>query len=83
MVRTIDDALANFFWEEISLTPEIRKQSIEYMADHGLRPQDAVHLASTRAAGCENLASFDEAFRRVDGLVLWNDLIHAGKPIRG
>lgn len=83
MLGSFDDALAQFAWDEVALTPAIRRRAVEQIAVYDLRPQDAVHVASAFAAGCADFASFDEAFRRVDGLVLWNDLIHTDKPMRG
>jgi predicted nucleic acid-binding protein len=38
--------------------------------------QDAAHLASAAEVEVRDFASPDEAYRRVDGLILWNDLIH-------
>lgn len=82
MLGVLEEALAQFVWDEVALTPAIRREAVEQMANYNLRPQDAVHLASAFAAGCIDLASFDEAFRQVNGLVLCNDLIHADKPRR-
>ncbi|MGD9890259.1 MAG: type II toxin-antitoxin system VapC family toxin [Dehalococcoidia bacterium] len=72
-----------FSWYEISLTTAVRVDGLRLVSTFNLRPYDAVHVASARTLECMDFASFDEAFRRVDGLILWNDLIHAGKPIRG
>jgi predicted nucleic acid-binding protein len=82
-LQRLQDTLDQFQWYEVSLTPEIRTLAIEGIMQFNLRPHDAVVRASAEWAGVTDLASYDEAFRRVDGLVLWNDLIHAGKPIRG
>ncbi len=82
MLSSFDDALAQFAWNEVTLTPEVRLRAVEHIVDYSMQPNDAVHLASAFAAGCTNFASFDEGFRRVDGLILWNDLIHAGKSLR-
>ena len=59
------------------LTPEIRRRAIDYIAQYNLSGQDAIHLASALNAGVTDLASFDGGFRRVEGVHLWNDLIHA------
>lgn len=83
MLGIFDDALASFTWNEIPLTPDIRRRAARDIADHNVRPHDAVHLASATAVGVADFASLDEAFRRVDRLLLWNDHIHSGKPIRG
>lgn len=83
LLQRLRDTLDQFQWFEVSLTPEIRTLAIENIMQFNLRPHDAVVHASATWAGVTDLASFDEAFRRVDGLILWNDLIHAGKPIRG
>ena len=63
-----EDLLAQFAWEEISLTPEVRMTAIDYIGQYNLGPQDAVHLASATLAGIFDLASLDQGFRRVDGL---------------
>lgn len=83
MLSAFDDALAQFAWDEVTLTPDIRRQALEHVAQHGLRPHDAVHLASAFAARCSDLASFDEGFHQVDGLTLWNDVFHTDGPTRG
>jgi predicted nucleic acid-binding protein len=79
-VDALEQLLDQFPWSEVSLTPQVRSTAIRLVSLHNLRSYDAVHVASAFAAGCIDFASFDETFRRVDGLVLWNDLIHAGKP---
>jgi predicted nucleic acid-binding protein len=83
LFQRLRDTLDQFQWNEVSLSPEIRTLAIDDIMQFNLRSHDAVVHASASWAGVTDLASFDEAFRRVDGLVLWNDLIHAGKPIRG
>lgn len=83
MLEALDTMLAQFVWNEISLTPSIRLLASRYIARHRFGAHDAVHLASAEYAGVSDVATFDEAYRRVDGFVLWNDLIHAGKPVRG
>jgi predicted nucleic acid-binding protein len=49
------------------------------MADYNLRAQDAVRLARADVAGVRDFASFDRRFRRVDGLILWNDQIYGSR----
>lgn len=83
LLQRLQDTLDQFQWNEVSLTPEVRTLAIEGIMQFNLRSHDAVVHASAEWAGVTDLASFDEAYRRVDGFVLWNDLIHAGKPIRG
>jgi len=41
---------------------------IEYMTKYGLLPNDALIVATCRAYGIENIATFDEDFRRVPWL---------------
>jgi predicted nucleic acid-binding protein len=76
MVSSFDAALAQFVWDEVALTPDVKRQAISYIADYSIGPNDAVHLASAWKARCFDVASFDAGFRRVDNLTLWNDLIH-------
>jgi predicted nucleic acid-binding protein len=83
LLQRLQDTLDQFQWNEVSLTPEVRTLAIEGVMQFNLRPHDAVLRASAEWSGVTDLASYDEAFRRVDGFVLWNDLIHAGRPIRG
>ena len=79
--RALEALLGQFAWDEIALTPEIRAEALALMVEYDLGSQDAVHLASARLAGVRDFASFDRAFRRVDGLHLWNDQIYVGQPI--
>jgi predicted nucleic acid-binding protein len=76
VVSTLEDVLSPFAWHEIPTTIDINRAAIGYMARYNMDAQDAVHLASARAAGLNDLASFDRIFRRVDGLNLWNDQIY-------
>jgi predicted nucleic acid-binding protein len=77
LVGAFDALLTQFDVIEISLTPEIRVSAIQYAAEYNLGSQDAVHLASASHAGVLDLASLDARFRRIDGLYLWDDHIHA------
>jgi predicted nucleic acid-binding protein len=76
-VRRLEAVLTQFTWIEIDLTPEIRRRAFDYIAQYNLSGQDAIHLARALNAGVTDLASFDGGFRRVEGVHLWNDLIHA------
>jgi predicted nucleic acid-binding protein len=72
----LDGLLAQFEWIELAITPAVRVRALDYVSIYNLKPQDAAHLACANNAGVVDLASFDEDFRRVDGLHLWNDKIH-------
>lgn len=76
VIGTIEDLLAPFDWHEISVTPGIFRAAVQLLATYNLGCQDAIHLACMRHVGIADLVSFDEGFRRVDGMYLWNDLIH-------
>ena len=76
LLGALDSAMAQFRWVEVDLTPEVRRRAVEYMARYALGSQDAVHLASAALAGVPDFASLDDVFRRVDGLLLWNDRLH-------
>ena len=77
----LEGLLAQFEWSEIAVTPAVRTRALGYVSTYNLKPQDAAHLACAHEAGVVDLASFDEGFRRVDGLHLWNDRMHT-KPAR-
>lgn len=66
-----------FEWEEVPLTPGVRARAMQYIPAYSLGAHDAVLVASAMEAGVLDLASLDEGFRRVDGLYLWNDMIHS------
>jgi predicted nucleic acid-binding protein len=68
--------LAQFGWSEVVITPAVRVRALGYVSTYNLKPQDAAHLACAFEEGVADLASFDEGFRRVDSLHLWNDKIH-------
>ncbi len=72
-LRDLSELLGQFVLHEVALTPAVRTLAVEQMARFALGSQDATHLASASLAGVDGFASFDEAFRRVDGLQLWND----------
>src|SRR5207253_1769858 len=71
-----ESVLSQFAWVEIPVTPVVRRLSTRFMAEYSLGSQDAVHLVSAAHEGVADLASLDAAFRRVDGLNLWNDRLH-------
>jgi predicted nucleic acid-binding protein len=68
--------IEHFPWAEIPLTSSIRTAAIELIKRYNLGTQDALHVASAFGAGVHDFASFDEGYRRVDDLILWNDLIY-------
>ncbi len=72
----IEDILSGFDWDELSVTPDIFRTAVNLMAGYNLEGQDSIHLACMYQAGVMDLASFDRKLRRIDGLYLWNDLIH-------
>jgi predicted nucleic acid-binding protein len=77
LLGIFEQLLDQFGWTEVAVTPDIRIRALALANDYHLEAQDAVHLACAEAAGVPDLASFDVRFRRVDGLQLWNDRIHA------
>lgn len=68
--------LNQFDWIEVPLDRAIRRAAVDLMARYALKSQDAVHATTVFAAGARDLVSFDAAYRRVDGLALWNDRVH-------
>jgi len=76
MVHRLDDLIGHFEWFEVGLTPAIRAEAYNHVTNFNLRPIDAAHLATARSVGVNEIASLDEAFRRVNDLELWNDLVH-------
>lgn len=72
----LDELLDQFVeWVELPTDEAVRRQALTYIGEYNLGAQDAVHLASARLAGLNDLVSFDRGYRRVDGLTLWNDRI--------
>ena len=82
-LTAFEQLFGQFEWSEAVLTSGVRAQALQYVADYNLETHDAVHLASAFRHGVIDLASLDEAFRRVDGLNLWNDLIHVQPATTG
>ena len=72
----VERLLDQFTWNEVFITDQIQVAATEAMTRFRLLSQDACHLACAQQEGVQDSASFDEAYRRVDGLILWNDLIH-------
>jgi len=79
-VRALEELLAQFEWLEVFPLAEVRRAALALMAQYNLDGQDAIHLASASSQGVVDFASFDHVYRRVDELILWNDLIYAGQP---
>jgi predicted nucleic acid-binding protein len=77
-LEACESLLSQFSWLEVSFTPEIRAAATRVVSMYNLRAYDAVHVGSASYVGVSDLASLDEAYRSVDGVVLWNDLIHRG-----
>jgi len=71
----VDDLLGPLDVNEIALVPSIQAQAINYMAQYNLQGQDALYLATALSVGIRDIASFDQIFRRIDGLHLWNNRI--------
>jgi predicted nucleic acid-binding protein len=69
----------HFDWAEVPVTSTVRARAVTLIKQFNLGTQDAIHVASAFETGVLDLASFDEGYRRVDGLVLWNDHIYATK----
>lgn len=76
LLGDVETVLEQFTWIELPVTPAIRRRATRFMAEYRLGSHDAAHLASAAQAGVADVASLDAAFRRVDDLDLWNDLIH-------
>jgi hypothetical protein len=72
----IETLLADFEWYEIPVTPATRAAACKLVVEYNLGGQDAIHLACAAEEGVDNIASLDKDFRRVNGLVLWNDQIY-------
>lgn len=67
--------LEQFPLVEIPLGVEVRRLAAEHLAQYNLGTHDAVHLASAQHVGVLDLASLGRGFRRVNGLLLWNNKI--------
>ncbi len=68
-------------WYEVAVTSAVRSQAVDLMIQYNLDAHDSVHLACARLEGVYDLVSFDRGFRRVDGLVLWNNQLYRAQPI--
>jgi predicted nucleic acid-binding protein len=77
-LNALDQVLTQFSFVEVPLDAAIRRAALALMARHALGSQDSVHVATAFAAGTRDLVSFDATYRRVDGLLLWNDHAAAG-----
>ncbi len=53
---------------EAPIRAEAWPLSLEYMASHGLRSYDALHIATARYFGVGDLASCDRHFINIEGL---------------
>ena len=80
MLAELEKLLGAFGWRDIPFTRALREQALDYLDRYYLDSNDAIHLASAMALGIRDFASFDKAFRPVDGLALWNDRMHRGRP---
>jgi predicted nucleic acid-binding protein len=76
LLGEFEATLNQFPWVELPVTPLVRRLATRYIAEYSLGSQDAAHLASAAFAGVADFVSLDAAFRRVDDLDLWNDLIY-------
>lgn len=77
LLGQLEALLDQIGWAEIAITSDVRRRALQYVSQYNLQSQDAVHLACAAEAGVVDLASFDEGFRRVDNLYLWNDRIYS------
>jgi predicted nucleic acid-binding protein len=80
MLAGLAQLLAVFDWAEVPFTREVRIEALAYLDRYYLDSNDAIHLASATTVEVSDFASFDKAFRPVDGLSLWNDRMHARRP---
>jgi len=76
LIGEFERLLGYYEYEVMPISAQVRDLALTHMARHALGSQDAVHLASAALAGVPDFASLDDAFRRVDGLLLWNDRVH-------
>jgi predicted nucleic acid-binding protein len=80
MLGFMEQFLGQSTWNEVAVTTAVRSQAIDSMVQYNLDAHDAVHLACAMLEGVYDLASFDRGFRRVDGLVLWNNGLYQAQP---
>jgi len=48
------------------------EEFVAYMKKYSLLPRDALHLSSMMAMGCKDIASADEDFDSVPGIIRWS-----------
>ena len=71
--RLLYQFLSNFYRREVRLNRRVMNSIVDLMGKYNLKSYDAIHLASAADVGCRELVSFDDHFRRVDGIGLWNN----------
>jgi predicted nucleic acid-binding protein len=71
MLNRLYALLSGFDRYDVAVTLDVSVHALQLMGQHGLRWQDAAHVACAQAVGVVDVVSFDSAFRRVDGLYLW------------
>jgi predicted nucleic acid-binding protein len=75
-INLLNEFLDQIGWVEVSLTDQVRAAALQFIGQYNMGSHDAANVASAQFAGVIDLASFDQGYRRVDGLFLWNDRIH-------
>lgn len=75
--RVADNLLRRFLSQfprrEVRLNRRILSTMVSLMGRYNLKSLDAIQVASAWDVGCNELATLDDDFRRVDGLRLWNN----------
>ena len=80
LLGQLEALLDQFGWAEVVITSQVRRRALQYIVQYNLQSQDAMLLACAAEAGVMDLASFDQGFRRVDNLYLWNDCLYGTSP---
>lgn len=72
----LENFLAAFNQRQINISRALMRQASAMAARYDLQSHDALVVALARDIGVANLAAIDRGFRVVDGLELWDGLLH-------
>ena len=69
--RLLSRFLAQFPRREVRLNRRVLRSMVALMGTYNLQAMDAAQVASALDMGCQDIASLDDDFKRVQGIRLW------------